>query len=84
MTEVKLLPSMSTVFPLCMGPINKPLSLQVWPFFVPQRNLCIKWEGLRVLQLTRQDLLVFLPLLRGPSGTSVYITIVPFGGLIDR
>ena len=84
MTEVKLLPSMSTVFPLCMGPINKPLSLQVWPFFVPQRNLCIKWEALSILRLTRQDLLVFLSLPRSPDGTSVRMTIVPPGSLTDR
>ena len=50
--------------------------------FVLQRNLCIRWEGLSVLRLTRQDL-VFLSLPWGPDGTSKHITIVPPRGLID-
>ena len=53
-------------------------------FFPPQRNLCIRWDGLSVLRLTRQDLLVFLSFPRGPDGTSRHITIVPPGGPIDR
>ena len=37
-----------------------------------------------MLGLTRQDLLVFLSLPQSPVGTSIHITIVPPGGLIDR